>query len=150
MSCPREGQQAGNMRGAQTSKEQLLSWYNTAYPLNGSSINGQHTAAPRSHPGNRSITVYGISHTPKVISSCSEGSQSGSCLYHCLCYSVVLPSWYPPLALSTQDKHMQCLVCPCLSPSTSHSTEWQSVSLYIIQTNDCDLQQSKIYCFLSL
>ena len=48
------------------------------------------------------LTVYGISHTPKVISSCSEGSQSGSCLYHCLCYSVALP----PLALSTQDKHM--------------------------------------------
>ena len=58
------------------------------------------------------LTVYGISHTPKVISSCSKGSQSGSCLYHCLCYSVALPSWYPPLALSTQDKHMQCLVCP--------------------------------------
>ena len=56
------------------------------------------------------LTVYGISHTPKVISSCSEGSQSGSCLYHCLCYSVALP----PLALSTQDKHMLCLVCPWL------------------------------------
>ena len=57
-------------------------------------------------------TVCGISHTPKVVSGCSEGSQSGSCLYHCLCYSMALPSSYPPLALSTQDKHMLLYLDP--------------------------------------
>ena len=85
MSCPREGQQAGNMRGAQRSS---FCQYSTAYPLNGSSIDAPPTAAPT---GNQSHYLWHITHS-QVISSCSKGSQSRSCLYHYICYSMALPS----------------------------------------------------------
>ena len=87
MSCPREGQQASNMRGAQRSNFCHDTILHTPRTDRRSTDNAERPAAP---PGNRSHYLWHI--TPKVISSYSEGSQSESCLYHCLCYSMALPS----------------------------------------------------------
>ena len=109
VSCPREGQQASNMRGAQRISFCHDTILHTPRMDRRSTDN-----APRPLPAT-GLTIYGISHTPRSYQAAVRDLRVEAVSN--VTFATVWPCHhdthrYPLLALSTQDKHMPCLVCP--------------------------------------